>query len=262
MATQALGVPDRTLSIGRVFERTFATVRHNPVVTLALCFVFGALPTHAIERLLLQFEEAAARDSSLSTGLLQMFVMFGVFALTGALSQAVLTPPVVAEAEGRRAGFGQSLVAAGASIVPLVLLTLLSIAAISIGFLLLIIPGVILWVIWVVSVQALVVERRGILESLRRSVDLTDGARWTIFGLLLVLSAVSMGTVYGIEAITGGLESETTLDSLSDPLYLSLSLVNDTLTTLLYSGVLASLYVELRDWKDGPGAESLEDILS
>ena len=262
MAMQPLRVPERTFSVGRVFERAFAAIRHNPIVTLGLAILFGALPSLGIEFVLMELEAAASSDPSISTSLFQLFALIGLFSLVGALSQAAFTWPLVAHAEGRRATIGECLFAVATSIIPLILLTVLSIVAITLGLAALLVPGLMLWVIWMVAVPALVVERRGVLKSLRRSAELTKGARWSLFGLLLVLTVASMGIALTVEAVTGQLQNEEVRAALEDPLFLSLTLITDTLMTLLYAAVIASLYVELRDWKGGPASEHLEDVFS
>ena len=45
MATVATGGEDRSVSIGRIFSRGFGTLTSNPVATLGIAFVFGAVPS-------------------------------------------------------------------------------------------------------------------------------------------------------------------------------------------------------------------------
>ena len=44
MASIAPEAGERTVSIGRVFSRAFGTIGSNPVATLGIAFLFGALP--------------------------------------------------------------------------------------------------------------------------------------------------------------------------------------------------------------------------
>lgn len=54
------------------------------------------------------------------------------------------------------------------------------------GFMLLLIPGLILMCLWSLVVPACVLERLGPLSSLSRSARLTKGYRWPVFGLILL----------------------------------------------------------------------------
>jgi hypothetical protein len=82
-----------------------------------------------------------------------------------------------------RAGWGRLGAVVGASL----LVGLLGMLA----FLLLIIPGIIVFCALYVALPACVIERLGARASLRRSRDLTRGSRWPIFGLLLLVGVAS-----------------------------------------------------------------------
>jgi len=62
-------------------------------------------------------------------------------------------------------------------------------------FLLIIIPGLVLYAMWFVAVPACVVERLGPWTSLRRSRDLTKGHRWKLCGLTLLLIIPIVGII-------------------------------------------------------------------
>ena len=57
----------------------------------------------------------------------------------------------------------------------------------AIGFFLLIIPGIILTLMWIVSTPAMMVEDKGVFESMSRSSELTKSNRMRILGVGLVL---------------------------------------------------------------------------
>jgi len=73
--------------------------------------------------------------------------------------------------------------------------------AIGIGFVLLIVPGLILLTVWAVTAPAIVVERRGAIEAFGRSWQLVRGQSWQVFGVLLVVFIL----VVIVAAIVGAL---------------------------------------------------------
>ncbi|HSI80849.1 MAG TPA: YciC family protein [Solirubrobacterales bacterium] len=78
--------------------------------------------------------------------------------------------------------------------------------AIAIGFVLLIIPGLILLTVWAVTAPAIVVERRGAVEAFGRSWELVRGQSWQVFGVLVVvflLVIVVSATLAAIGAAIG-----------------------------------------------------------
>jgi hypothetical protein len=81
---------------------------------------------------------------------------------------------------------------------------------IGLGMLLLIVPGLILYAMWAVAIPAATIEGTGVTGSLSRSVELTRGRRWRVFGALLVavlLTVVGGGIIGGIAGVAGGSET-------------------------------------------------------
>ncbi|WP_438801690.1 hypothetical protein, partial [Enterobacter hormaechei] len=72
-------------------------------------------------------------------------------------------------------------------ILPMIAIGLIAGIGVGIGLLLLIVPGVILWLVWAVVTPAYVQEKVGILEAFGRSAELTKGARGGIFLTMLIV---------------------------------------------------------------------------
>ncbi|HSD23880.1 MAG TPA: hypothetical protein VLB79_06070 [Solirubrobacterales bacterium] len=68
----------------------------------------------------------------------------------------------------------------------LILAGILAGIAIAIGFVLIIIPGLILLTIWAVISPAIVVEDKGVFESFGRSRELVRGHGWQVFGAIVL----------------------------------------------------------------------------
>jgi hypothetical protein len=111
--------------------------------------------------------------------------------LTIAIADAYLGKAVSIEAAFRRAiqHFG-SLVGAA----------VLSFLGIWGGFMLLVVPGILLMLRWLFTVQAIVVEGAGASASLKRSKQLTLGRRGRLAGLLLILTVINIAIQYGAAA--------------------------------------------------------------
>lgn len=265
METMAPGGGERTVSIGRVFSRTFGTIASNPATTLGMGFLLGALPSllaaYAIQNVRPDNFAVLGSFATIGIGLVSLLVTL----LMGIVAQGVLVRVTVAFSEGRRAGLGESVMAALAVAAPLLLLGLLNAFGVALGLLFLIVPGVILYLMWSVAAPSLVEERLGPIQAFGRSRYLTRGARWKIFALMLVL-LVAYWIVSGlVAAVTiasyGGIE-EVAASAAGGPSAGQLA-VNAIIATI-YSAVTGvvppSLYVELRDWKDGPQTEELAEI--
>jgi hypothetical protein len=76
---------------------------------------------------------------------------------------------------------------------PLAVVSILYGIGVGIGFVLLIVPGLILLVIWSVVAPVTVLERPGVLAAFRRSRELVRGNGWNVFGVIvLVFLAVAV----------------------------------------------------------------------
>jgi hypothetical protein len=72
---------------------------------------------------------------------------------------------------------------------------IISALGMSLGFLALIVPGIILWLRWAVVAQAAAIEHEGWLPALRRSADLTDGHYMHVFVFLVVVGVIAAAPV-------------------------------------------------------------------
>ena len=105
--------------------------------------------------------------------------------------------------DGRRDSTAADLFRAVRPVVlPLIAVSLLAGVGIFVGFLLLVVPGLILMTIWSVVGPVTVLERPGVLAAFGRSRALVQGFGWQVFGVLLVvvLLAIVAGVVVGLLA--------------------------------------------------------------
>jgi hypothetical protein len=85
---------------------------------------------------------------------------------------------------------------------------LLAGVAIGIGFVLIIVPGLYLATIWSVVIPAIVLEKRGVMESFGRSRDLVRGYGWVVFGVIVVTIVISIVASIVLALVFSGLSSE------------------------------------------------------
>lgn len=266
MSTQAPTYEDREMSIGRVFRRAFGAMALNPVVILGLALAIGALPGLLMTYFFAQFglmSTTATAGTLPTTRILAVaLVTILVSIVISTLVQAALTRATVSANEGRRISFGDSLSTALRVVLPLIGLSLLFSFGVAIGFVLLIVPGIILLLMWAVAVPTLVIERQGVFAAFSRSAELTKGARWKILGLFLVLVCLYwlLTTVLGIV----GLDMYSSANAAAGLTTTGLigTVLVGTLFNAVWGTIQPSLYVELREWKEGGSMESLEEIFA
>ncbi len=110
--------------------------------------------------------------------------------------------------------------------------------AIGIGFVLLIVPGLFLITIWALAAPVVVIERKGVMDSLDRSRKLVRGHGWQVFAVIVVLLLVNI--------VLGGVV-QAILTALSDDVlgYAVSNLLTSVLIGPLTALAAAVLYFEL-----------------
>lgn len=260
MASAAFPFP-RRMSIGRVFNRGFGALGANAATMFGIAFLFGALPIAVLN--LWQTSAGTPHDFGSSAAFIGGMGIVS-FVLTQ-LAQGGLVRATIAHIDGRAVTFGACIATGARFALPLLGLGFLLGIGVTIGFALLIIPGIMLYLAWSVAIPSLVVERSGIMASFGRSAFLTRGARWNILaiGLVMLCLYYAMYAVMGVitVALTGfpgldqGLSAYATLSTV-------LTAITTTVATAATAAIQTSLYVELRDWKDGPAVDVLSDIFA
>jgi hypothetical protein len=129
----------------------------------------------------------------------------------------------------------------------LIILSILYGLIVAVGFILLIVPGIILGVFLSVAVPAFMIERRTATDSLSRSWNLVSGSWWHAFGTIVV-AAILAGIVSGILTAIGG-------DSFFG--YWVTSAIATIITAPFVALVGVLLYVDLRARREGLDATTL-----
>jgi hypothetical protein len=130
-------------------------------------------------------------------------------------------------------------------LVPLIVAGVVAGFAIAIGFLLIVVPGLILLTIWAVVAPVIVVERSEPFPAFGRSRELVRGHGWQVFGVLLVLFLIKL-LAQGILQSIANAVSSTVVG------YAIALLLSDVLVSPLSALGAAVLYFELRRLKGEP----------
>jgi hypothetical protein len=128
------------------------------------------------------------------------------------LSQGVLAYAAFQDSQGAAGDVSQSVTVAMSRFFPLMNLAGWVGLAVGLGFILLIVPGIVFLVMFSVAVPACVVEGLGAVASMQRSAQLTKGYRWPLLGLyvlLFVLVWMTKLALHRVLAQIGGAPLET-----------------------------------------------------
>lgn len=216
---------DRKLSVGDTLSRIFSTYGAQAGVLLPLAFVI--------------FLVVAIVNAILSDSLILFPLSFAVGVVAATLYQGMVVGLVSDVQDGRRDhSIGDLLDATWPVVLPLIGVGILSGIAIGIGFLLFVIPGLILLTIWAVIAPAIVVEHRGVIESFGRSRELVRGNGWQVFGVILVVFLIAFVASLILGAIGAGISDTFGMRVFA-------SLVAETLTAPISALSAATIYFGL-----------------
>ncbi len=189
-------------------------------------------------------------------------VINGILAVTGSLALVLLGALIALVAsflytgyvvklvqdvrDGRRDNsVGELFSAAAPYIGTLILNGILAGIAITIGFILIIIPGLILLTIWAVISPSIVVEDQGVISAFGRSRELVRGNGWSVFGAIVLAFLI----VFAVSLIAGLIGA-----ALGDAGRVILQAVANVLTAPVAALVSSILFFDLGGGSDAPAA--------
>jgi hypothetical protein len=218
--------------IGRAFNRTAMIFSRN-FLPFCLVTAVASLP------------DLALKSSARGVGLFLPIIL-------NALSQAIVLYGAFQEMRGRPVSLAECLKVGLRRFLPIVGLAILTALGIAFGFVLLVVPGLILFTMWFVATPACVVEQLGPFRSMERSAQLTKGHRWKILGAMLLLL---------VPAVIVSQLLEVTLTALGGS---TLALAGDLTWTSVWGAFYAVLvvvtYHDLRVVKDGVDIEQIAAV--
>jgi hypothetical protein len=250
--------------VGRVVNRTFGVLRRNALVFGLLTLGVLGLPAVGL---------AWMRTQVHLLGLLEInALIYGqllVFMMLSSVLQGAIVEGVSLDQQNEKPDLGRCLSAGLRCLLPLLGIGLLTgfgllagliatvlFASIVPLFGVIFVPvylvlAVIAALAWVVTVPAIVIERRRIFEAFARSAKLTNNRRWPIFALmaayLVALVLANMAAIW--------LRTLTKADwpDLVRPLL-------DAAISLIAAAGVASIYLELRFIREGVRPEALASV--
>lgn len=231
-----------TFSVGGVIKRSFGTFFAN-IVPFGILALILYLPTLIYGFMTIDQLVSGTAPVDLTGEIVITVVSFVLtYILIGALVYGT-----VQHLGGQRPGLGAILSHGMSTIGPVIVIAIVLSIVVSIGFVLLIIPGIFLIVVYSVVIPAAVVERPGIKGSFSRSWDLTKGYRWPVLGLLLIMVVIIVIFSFVVGA-AGGIVAFSMGDF---TLLVIVEYLISAFSGALMSVMIAVLYHDLRVAKEG-----------
>ncbi|MEM9966413.1 MAG: hypothetical protein AAGC58_13820 [Asticcacaulis sp.] len=246
-----------SFTIGNVFSRSFTLIGQNFALLLLTGLLTYAIPVglsaaifYTTSGLDVNNPQAWGGEQVMALGLFGILSMLFYF-----INMSVVTELTVTRAVNRPFDIGPALKRSLINIVPLFIVMILCGLAIMLGFILLIIPGIIVSLALSVAIPAYVAESRtGIIDALKRSWELTKNHRWAIL-LIFILIGI-FGAIFG-----GIIQAVSMIFAAQSPaLIIGLNSIIEGLYTLISTVFTVVIYVVLRESKEGNTSESTASV--
>jgi len=214
---------DQPRSLGGILAATVRLYRRYPLLFAVLAL--GVIAPYDLGVLAIAGYGPLAHGNHGSLGISLLFLLLTVSLVTPLVS-ALHVHAVVAIGEGGRPRLGR-VALRGVQVLPVVAAAeIMAAGGITVGFVALIVPGILLMLRWAVVAQAAALEHDGWYAALSSSGRLTDGRYWHVAGLLVVTAALNygarvgaraipMGSTSGVASVTAGIALDTVLASFS-----------------------------------------------
>jgi hypothetical protein len=233
-AAHALEI-ERERSVGEILRAALSLYQLHPLLFLGLAvaviapFELGVLAATA--------EGPLSNGANESTGVSYLVIMLD-YVLVGPLVSALCIQAVVLIGPGTRPGLAEVAVR-GLRVLPVVAAAVIvSGLGILLGFLALIVPGIVLALRWAVVAQVAAIENEGWIPALRGSATLTRGRYWHVFGVLLLTGLLAGGVAAAAQTIP--------LGSTSGAASVAVGIAIRTITASFSALALSVLYFDLR----------------
>lgn len=245
------------LDIMDVISTSIKVFTENALVYLILSAVLIGVPYLVYSLILISVVEGGV--SPLDPGFL-VWSTLGSFVtmLFSLLLQATVIITTINQLNGRMIDFMTAINQALKHIVPLFILSILLGLGFTIGFMLLVVPGILLMLIWAVVVPAYVAEDIQMMSAFGRSAELTKGQRLRILGLVVVVMIIGLILSFALGLLSG----VSALDPMSRFTLTSaiFSTVSQIVMSVLFTIGAAVLYLKLRYLKDGADVSSISSV--
>jgi hypothetical protein len=229
-------------TVGNIIDTGFRLLREAGVTVLTLTAIV-VVPYQVLALLVVNASTSHKSGGSVGIDLLILLVNIAVIVpLVSALQMQV----VVAVAEGERPRVGRILRQALAVLPHVAAAVIIAAIGITLGFICLIIPGIILAFRWAVVAQTAAFEATDWPTSLRRGANLTQHNYLRIFRLALLILLIDIGVQLVVEIFTAAGQGAGDVAAVIAALLIS----------SFGALCLALLYFDLRVREQAPGYQS------
>lgn len=261
------------MTVGGILDQTFRLYRNNflrfvaivavvqvPIGLAALLLVASATGSTMVDPAAMEAGNMdganMSAEEAFASGLGMGGMLIGVFlAMVGAvLCNAALIKSISESYLGNEVSVGEAYAYILPKVMTIIWAGLLVSFVVTLGFVLLIIPGIIFMVWYILTTQVIVIEDCGATEAMSRSKALTAGNRGKVLAVI-ILAGLLAGIISLVSEFLGGAVAGALAGSLSDTMAIIasslISVLGDVLAAPISAAAVILLYYDLRIRKEG-----------
>lgn len=233
----------RPRDVGNILGTSFSLYRHHFLLFATIAFAV-VVPLDLLTLGVIGGQLTSYDDEPLLGGRVAYMIVH--YLLIVPLITAGHVSAVVDIGEGRTPAAGRSLQRAGTVLLPVMGAVVLSGLGALGGLILLVVPGVYLWIRWYLASQTVVVEGRAPSDALGRSGELVSDYWWSTFGRVLLIGLIG-GLLAAVLGLPIGLVAAL---AESGPLSLLGTILTDGISLSFVALGSTLLYFDLRARKE------------
>ena len=191
-----------TFRLGDAFGKSFGMFGRH-FVTVFVLTVIANIPNYVFQW---AFVSPPPTPGALPEFNPWAFLAIPVGIVCNTIATGAITYGVVQDLRDGQVSIGEAIAAAARRFLPMFGVALVVSILLLLGFVLLLVPGLIVSCMYFVAMPVCMAERAGVGASLKRSRFLTKGHRWQIFGayiLVVILALIIVGAFVGARSIIG-----------------------------------------------------------
>ncbi len=185
-----------------------------------------------------------------------LFIMMAL----GFVAYAAIIYGAIEQQAGNKIGLAKMMAGGINQLLPVVIASILVALVTILGYMLLVIPGVIISLALTATIPAIVAERLGPIDAMKRSAALADGFKWTIFGVVIVLGIFNGVLTFAFTFVQEAFVSSSSGGAAYIPILIFLA--QTAFTTALGGTIAAAVYSQLRAAKEGVSADDIAQVFA
>ncbi|MCJ9427537.1 hypothetical protein [Kordiimonas marina] len=250
--TEEVSGPVRKLQLGTALSRAIGALFGNFFSFSAIgCLVYAPIVACAIA---FTGNVTVLKGDTSQVGWMGVLLSFLATAIFTQIAYVAILSGGISFLSGDKMTLGRMIRSGMKFLFPVIAVAIISFVLVLLGYVFLIIPGVIISLMLYVAIPAVIAEKKDPIEALKRSRDLTRGSRWAIFAVMIIVAIITNVPQWLVGFIQPSAENV--------PLLFVVTVLSYGVITAVNGALNAAVYVQLRECKEGISTDEVTEVFA